>query len=307
MENALINVAAYVAIIIAGFVMGRSGTLGNQPGAMVSKIVFTFTLPCAVIHAFGSADFTPQLLLLVPLGFACAVSAYFVTLAITRKRGHNDRLFFLLNGCGFNIGCFVLPFVQAIFSPTMVVATCMFDAGNAFMMAGGSYAFTGLFAGSGKIDHPLRFIAKRLLTSLPFDAYLLLIGLALLNIRIPEQVVTFTAPLANANGFLAMFMLGLMMKFSFDKHKILNVLELVGLRLVYASVFTALIWLVLPFDATLKAVLMLLVWGPSSALAPMYTNMSGGDGGLAGFANATTIIVGVIAATTIALMFGGLA
>ena len=41
--------------------------------------------------------------------------------------------------------------------------------------------------------------------------------------------------------------------------------------------------------------------GPASALAPMYTQMSGGDGGLAGFANALTIILGVIAATLIAL------
>ena len=51
----------------------------------------------------------------------------------------------------------------------------------------------------------------------------------------------------------------------------------------------------------MRALLTLLVWSPASALAPMYTQMSGGDGGLAGFANALTIILGVIAATLIAL------
>lgn len=51
----------------------------------------------------------------------------------------------------------------------------------------------------------------------------------------------------------------------------------------------------------MRALLTLLVWSPASALAPMYTQMSGGDGGLAGFANALTIILGVIAATFIAL------
>ena len=49
--------------------MGHVEKLGNMPGEFVSKIVFTFTLPCAVLHAFGAADFSPQMLLLVPLGF----------------------------------------------------------------------------------------------------------------------------------------------------------------------------------------------------------------------------------------------
>ena len=70
METALIKVFAFVCIIIAGYWMGHTGKLGNMPGEFVSKIVFTFTLPCAVLHAFGAADFSPEMLLLVPLGFA---------------------------------------------------------------------------------------------------------------------------------------------------------------------------------------------------------------------------------------------
>ena len=173
METALIKVLAFVCIIVAGYWMGHTGKLGNMPGEFVSKIVFTFTLPCAVLHAFGAADFSPQMLLLVPLGFVFAFGAYLVTFAITPRTKREDRTFYLLNGCGFNLGCFALPFVQAIFSPTMAVATCLYDAGNAFMMAGGSYALTGLIAGGSRIQHPVRFVAKRLFSSLPFDTYLL--------------------------------------------------------------------------------------------------------------------------------------
>lgn len=82
-----------------------------MPGEFVSKIVFTFTLPCAVLHAFGAADFSPQMLLLVPLGFVFAFGAYLVTFAITPRTKREDRTFYLLNGCGFNLGCFALPFV----------------------------------------------------------------------------------------------------------------------------------------------------------------------------------------------------
>ena len=288
MEGALIKVLAFVCAIVAGYLMGHGGKLGSTPGTFVSNIVFTITLPCAIIHAFGAADFTYDLLLLVPLGFVCAFGAYLVALVLTLRTERKARIFYLLNSCGFNIGCFALPFVQAIFSPTMAVATCLFDAGNAFMMAGGSYALTGLVAGAGRVEHPARFIAKRLFGSLPFDTY-------------PNEIVLFTEPIANANSFLAMFMLGCMMSFAVSRERLASVAKLLSLRVAFSIAFTCLIWAVLPCDGMLKAVLTLLVWGPASALAPMYTQMSGGDGGLAGFANAATIILGVIAATTIAL------
>ena len=99
METALIKVFAFVCIIVAGYCMGHTGKLGNMPGEFVSKIVFTFTLPCAVLHAFGAADFSPQMLLLVPLGFVFAFGAYLVTFAITPRTKREDRTFYLLNGC----------------------------------------------------------------------------------------------------------------------------------------------------------------------------------------------------------------
>lgn len=306
MESALVKVFAFVCIIAAGYIMGHNGKLGATPGTFLSKIVFTITLPCAVVHAFGAAEFSYGLLLLVPLGFTCAFGAYLVTLAITCRSKRGARVFYLLNSCGFNIGCFALPFVQAVFSPTMAVATCLFDAGNAFMMTGGSYALTGLLAGAGRIDHPARFIAKRLFSSLPFDTYLLIIVLAVLNVHLPDGLVMFTEPIANANSFLAMFMLGTMMSFSLSGEKLAQVARLLGLRFLFSVALTCMIWLALPVDAVLKAVLTLLVWGPASALAPMYTQLSGGDCGLAGFANAATIILGVVAATVVTVLFAGM-
>ena len=301
MEGALIKVLAFVCVIAAGYVMGHSGKLGSTPGAFVSNIVFTITLPCAIIHAFGAADFTYDLLLLVPLGFMCAFGAYLIALTFTIRSERKTRTFYLLNSCGFNIGCFALPFVQALFSPTMAVATCLFDAGNAFMVTGGSYALTGLVAGSSRVGKPLRFVAKRLFSSVPFDTYLVLIALAALNVRLPQEIVLFTESIANANSFLAMFMLGLMMSFSVSRERIAKVARLVGLRTAFSVALTCIVWLALPIDDVMRTLLTLLVWSPASALAPMYTQMSGGDGGLAGFANALTIILGAIAAAFITL------
>ena len=186
----------------------------------------------------------------------------------------------------------------------MAVATCLFDAGNAIMMTGGSYALTGLIAGGKKIDRPVRFVLRRLLSSVPFDAYMILIVLAVLEIHLPDEVVKFTEPIANANSVLALFMLGLMIRFTADRKQIREIAQLASIRIVAAAVFTALEFAFLPFDFTSKVVIAILLWAPSSALGPVFTLRSGGDFGLAGLASGFTIILGVCAATTISIVSG---
>ncbi len=300
----MLKVAAFVAIIVAGHLAGRSRTLGPRPEQCVSKIVFTFTLPCAIVHAFGAAEFTHDLLILVPLGLACALIPYLAVLGLTRRSERRDRVFYLLNCCGFNIGCFCLPFVQTLFPAQLAVTTCLFDAGNAIMMTGGSYALTGLVAGKEPVEHPVRFVAKRLAKSIAFDAYIILIVLAVAGIHIPDAIVQFTAPIANANSFLAMFMLGLMIRFEIDRNKLAKVARLIGLRVVVSAVASVLAFSLLPFDATTRIVIVMLLWAPASAMGPTFTLWSDGDFGLAGLANALTIILGVIATTTIVLASG---
>lgn len=306
MEGVLIKISAFVAIIIAGYMAGRSGAIGQRPGEVVSKIVFTFTLPCSVVHAFGSAQFTPQLLLLVPVGLACAFIPYAAAAIVSRRCERADRVFYMLNICGFNIGCFALPYVQALFSPEAAVAVCMFDAGNAMMMTGGAYALTGLIAGTGKgpIEQPLKFVAKRLFSSLPFDAYLVLIVLAVFDIQIPQQVVEFTGPIANANAFCAMLMLGLMVGFTSAGAKLKKVAVILVARAAFSAVFCVLAWMLLPFDFTTKIVICILLWAPASAMGPTFTLWCGGDEKLAGLSNGITIVEAIVVATCIVLATG---
>ena len=150
----------------------------------------------------------------------------------------------------------------------------------------------------------MRFVAKRLAKSIAFDAYIILIVLAVAEIRIPDAIVQFTAPIANANSFLAMFMLGLMIRFEVDRNKLAKVARLIGLRVVVSAAASVLAFSFLPFDATTRIVIVMLLWAPASAMGPTFTLWSDGDFGLAGLANALTIILGVIATTTIVLASG---
>lgn len=163
----------------------------------------------------------------------------------------------------------------------MAVATCLYDCRQLpFHDAGRLLCAHRPIAGGSRIEHPVRFVAKRLFSSLPFDTYLLIIVLSVAGVRLPSELVAFTEPIANANSFLAMFMLGLMMSFSVSRERMAKVARLVGLRAAFSVVLTCIVWLALPVDDVMRALLTLLVWSPGKrACAYVYPDV-GGDGGL---------------------------
>ena len=304
MDLVLIKVSSFVVIILAGILVGRSGKLGKGTGEAISKIVFNFTLPAAIIHAFGSADFTPHMLTLVPLGVVCTMGPYLLSLVFSRNAEREDRILYLMNISGFNIGSFGLPFVQAFFPASTVVAACMFDAGNALMMTGGTFALTRVFVSEEKLDHPILSVLKRLASSVPFDSYLILIALAVFGIRIPEAVVLFTEPMANANGFLSMFMLGLMVSFSINVERMHKLCILLGSRFVLSLVMSLLAFHFLPFSFGIRCIITTLLWAPIGSMGPVFTLWMKGDHGLAGLANTISIFVGIIVMTCIIINTG---
>lgn len=304
MVAVFVKVAAFVSIIVAGYMAGRTGGLGKGTGSILSKIVFNLTLPCSVIRAFGAAEFSHDLLWLFVVAACFNFAAYFVMLLVSLHMDNRDRVFYLCNICGYNIGCFALPFVQAFFPPEQAVVACLFDAGNALMMTGGTYALTSVVAGEERPEHPVRLALKRLFSSITVDAYLALMTMAILGIPVPSLVVQFTEPMANANAFLAMFMLGLVTNFSIDAKKMGALAKLLGTRLLANVTFTAVGVLVLPFDAGVKTIICMMIWAPIGAMGPVFTMWCKGDHGLAGFANAVSVMVSVAVMTAIILALG---
>lgn len=306
MDLVLIKVSSFLSIIIAGVLAGRSAKVGKNTGEALSAIVFNFTLPAAIIHAFGSADFTPRMLLLVPLGLACTVMPYLVTFIATRKLDRADRVLYLMNMSGFNIGCFGLPFVQAFFPASTIISACMFDAGNALMMTGGIYALTHVLISGEKIEHPVFDVTRRLLSSVPFVCYLVLIGLAVAGIKIPQAIVAFTEPMANANGFLSMFMLGLMVNFTINEERIHKIANLLFSRACFSVLMSSLVMIALPFPLAVRCIIAVLIWSPIGSMGPVFTLWEGGDHGLAGLANAASILIGIVMMTCITITTGAL-
>ena len=307
MLDVILKVSAFIVIILIGAAASHSGKFGGGADKLISKIVFNLTLPCAIIRAFESSDFDFSLLWLIALGFAASATPFFASLVIYRNKTREERVLQQANVAGYNIGCFALAFIQAFFPASAAVATCLFDAGNSLMSTGGTWALMrALVLGSDYqcLKDRFKVFCHSLFSSVAFDCYVVLIFMGMLGLRLPSQVLTLIDPIANANSFLAMFMVGLMIKFTVNGKKVAELARLLIWRFGFAIALCLAALFLLPLDASVKPVIAVLAWAPAPSMGPVYTLWGKGDKGLAGMANALTILVGVIVMTTLVLVMG---
>ena len=159
--------------------------------------------------------------------------------------------------------------MQNFFGAPGAVIACMFDTGNAMLMTGGSYAVTStlLHTNPGE-PATLRSALKKCLTSVPLLTYLLMLILNALCIPLPTAVATIVDPIASANSFLAMLMVGLLFQVETKREYIRDAAVLVLARLAFAACFALIIYFALPFSLFTRQVLVVLCFSPIGSLAP---------------------------------------
>lgn len=296
MEEALLKVLSFAFVICIGIAFSKLGSLGDGAGRLISKVVFNLTLPCAIVSAFGSAEFHIELLGLTVLGLAVTALQFFLSfLAYRRTLRKKELTYQLSNVAGYNIGCFALAFVQEFFPPSAVIAACLFDAGNALMGTGGTLALIRSLVLGEEGQAKGRVFAKTLFSSVAFDAYVALILLGILGIKVPREVIQLISPMANANAFLSMFMIGLMFKPCFDGAGRQELTRLLAWRYVFAVLLSVSVFPLLPLGNEVRTVLTILVWAPIPSTGPVYTLWCGGNEGLASMANAISVLIGIVA------------
>lgn len=86
-------------------------------------------------------------------------------------------------------------------------------------------------------------ILRNLFGSIPFAVYLVTFLLAALDLQVPQPILSITNIAANANPFLAMLMLGIMIDLRLQKQDIQDLFRLLGLRLL-VSLLAALAFII---------------------------------------------------------------
>lgn len=295
---------SYVLVIMLGYLLKRAGFFGKDDYRLMSKIMVNITLPCTIIQAFDGFERDAKMFIIVGIGFICAFMPILLMYLTTGRVEKSLRAYRMLNIGGYNIGCFSLPLVQAFFGNTGVVAACMFDTGNAIMMTGGAYAMTStLLRTGGEERESVGDVSLKFVKSLPFDAYMMMILLAALGVKIPSVVFTLTRPAGQANAFVAMLMIGMMFEPAGDRALLRETARELVWRYLFAAASAALVFFCTPFELVVRQTLCIVCFAPLSSLAPIYTDRCHSDTALASFTNSVSIAVSLIVMLALGLGF----
>ena len=296
MAEILMKAGSFIAIIILGYVLRRRGFFKEEDFYVLSRIVLKITLPAAIVTNFTGIDMKPSMLLMSLLGLGGGIILTGMAFLISAGKNGEEKAFNIINLTGYNIGNFTMPFAQSFLGPLGVVATSLFDSGNALVCLGGTYSVAVMAKGEkGKFS--IMPIIKTLLSSVPFDAYLLMTVLSLLHLSLPAPMVSFTGIIANGNAVMAMLMLGVGFKMTLDKSRMGKIIQILFIRYSVSIALAAAFYFLLPFELEYRQALAILALSPIASAAPAFTGDLDGDIGLASAVNSISIVISIVLIT----------
>ena len=304
--SAILTPVGLLLIMLAGYLFKRFGLFGQKDYRVLQTAEFNIVLPGAIVYSFATNPHDVSLLWVSLFAFLfAALPVVFIFLA-TRKRNVTDRAFLMLNGAGFNLGCFSFPVVQSFWGAGAVVPAAMFDIGNCIMVAAGTNVLTQQLlhirpgktlaeqhAGAKRLARRalLGTIAKSFFGSVPFDTYLAMIVVTLANVPIPDWIASICQPLSGANALVSMLMVGMLMDLPQSKHDVKEVLSVIAWRVPFSVAFALVSWFLLPFSASVRAVMVICSLAPIAIFSTLFTDKVLGNAKLAGFSLAITAII----------------
>ena len=297
MTQLLTRAGAFVAVIGLGIFLRWIGLFKKEDFRVLSAIVIKITLPAAIITSFSVNQIRPDMLALSLLGFGGGALYMLLGYVSNLRQDKEQKAFAVLNLPGYNIGAFALPFCQSFLGPVGVVATCLFDTGNAFICLGGSFAIATMIKdGSG---FSWKRLVKSLATSVPFVCYMIMVPLNLMHIQLPAIVLELAGIASNANAFMAMLAIGVGFQLTGDRRQLSTIVRLLGIRYAVAAVLALCYYFLLPFPLAIRQALVILCFAPIGTAVPPFTRELGGDVGLSSAINSMAIVCSILFMVTL--------
>lgn len=302
MVDVLIKALGFILVIVIGFVLKQFKILKKEDGYILATIIMNVTLPCALFSNANGITINGAMLILILIGIIVNLIMVAVGYFASNGKSPSTRAAYMINCSGYNIGNFVLPFVQAFFPGMGVAYLCMFDVGNALMGLGGTFAIASSVVNK-KEKLSVSNVSKKLFSSIPFDVYIIIFFLALFKIRIPDEVLSITNFIGAGNGFLAMLMIGLLLEIKISHNDFKDLIRVLGVRLLGNFVLMIICFMFLPLPLLAREILTIALAAPISTVAAVFTKQCRYEGEVAAVANSLSIIIGIVVLVVLLLVF----
>ena len=293
MAEIMIKAAGFVFVIIIAFILKQVHVLEKRDGLTIATIIMNVTLPCALLTNASGITIDQSMIILLLIGLASNIIMLFISFILSRKEENILKGYYMINCSGYNIGNFVMPFVQSFFPGMGVAYLCMFDVGNSIMCLGGSYALAGSVASSN----------QKLFSSIPFDVYLLIFVLALFKISIPQPILSMASFIGAGNGFLAMFMIGLLLEVKINPSEMKIVLKTLLIRVLFGAILMSIVYFIVPIPMLAKKIVVLAMAAPITTVSAVFSKNIGYHRDAPAISSSLSIIISIAVLVVLIIMF----
>lgn len=302
MLNILIKAFGFVLVIIIAYLLKHFGILEKRDGITLSKIIMNVTLPCALINNASGIQINSSMIIVLIIGLISNIIMVSIAYLSSKKEDKLHQAYYMINCSGYNIGNFVMPFAQSFFPGLGVTYLCMFDIGNSIMCLGGSYALASSVA-NAKQKLTLKYLLKKLSSSIPFDTYIIILLLAIFKITIPSSILSITSFIGAGNGFLAMFMIGLLLEINVNKKEMKIVYKTLLIRLLGGAILMMIVFFMIDLPLLAKKIIVLAMAAPLTTASAAFSDNIGYHDDAPAISSSISIIISIIVLVCFIVLF----
>lgn len=302
MEAIFVKAIGFILVILIAFILKKLNVLSKRDGQTIATIIMNVTLPCALLCNASGITIDISMIFILLIGLFSNVIMLTIANILSRKESPLVRGYYMINCSGYNIGNFALPFVQTFFPGMGVAYLCMFDVGNSIMCLGGAYAFAGSVASAGD-KLTVKNLLKKLFSSIPFDVYILIFVLALFKIQLPGQILSIASFIGAGNGFLAMFMIGLLLEIKINPSEMKMVMKTLFIRIFFGAILMLIVYFLIPIPLLAKKIVVLAMAAPITTVSAVFSRNIGYHKDAPAIASSLSIIISIVILTVLIMIF----
>ncbi len=306
MIDVIFRILGTFIVLSLGYLAKRKRLVKPKHSKLLGVLFFNITLPFSIANAFLSVEFPPELMSLPIISFLVLVVLLTISLVTSRRLTIEQKKMLIVCLPSYGFGSFTLPFLQNIYGAIAVIIVVIYDVGNSIISTGGTYAAAAIATSEQKVSlkENAKSVAKTLIKSPPLATAIFMFALMSSGITIPKDLLTnLVAPVANANGFVAIFMIGIIIDFNMDKSVVKSAFGIVGIKILSNIVIAFTLYLLMPFSLEVRQMLFIMALSPVGQLSVVFIERLKGNLAEVALINTLSIITSFILMAAAVLFF----
>lgn len=272
--NAIFNVVLPVfALVLCGYLAGRSGVLTASATEALNKFVFWFALPALMFTGMAALDVAALRsgTVYIALFVASSIGTFSIAMLVAAylfPQRNGATVLHALAGCFANTGYMGIPLCQIAFGPQGVAPALMATAVNTIVCIGGAVTLIELGEHKGgNVFTVLRGTVIAVLRNPIVVSPALGVAWALGGLPLPEPVVAFGNLLGVTAGPCALFALGLFLVGKpIERHASAELGWVVALKLIVHPLIAFVLLQIVPIEQLWATVCMVMAALPTGGL-----------------------------------------